>query len=206
MERIATAISYTFHPLWMPLITLAVVYYIDPFLGLHPKVFRLLLLILLINLIAPGLSILIMRSRNLVSNLDITNRTERFLPFVLFLFYYGLSYFWLRRHGDALFMPAIVYGVFSALLVSLAVATVVTVQTKISMHMLAIGSVCGVIAAVNKIHLLGHGDLLGFSVLIAGAVGWARITLGVHTHAQVYLGFVTGFLIHFFCLTAGWYL
>ncbi len=187
----------------MPLITLAVVYYIDPFLGLHPKVFRLLLLVLLINLIAPGLSILLMRSRKMVSNLDITQRSERFLPFALFLFYYGLSYYWLRVNGGDLLIPVIVYGVFSALLVSLVLSTLITLRTKISMHLLAMGSVCGVIAAVNRIHLLGAGDLLGVGLIVAGAVGWARITLGVHTPRQVYLGFCLGFTVHFGFLSWG---
>lgn len=206
MERLATVVSYTFHPLWMPLITLTAIYNLDPFLGLHPKVFRLLLLILLINLVAPGLSIIIMRSRNMVSNLDITNRSERFLPFALFLFYYGLSYYWLRRHGAELYIPVLVYGIFTALLLSLFVALVITTKTKISMHLLAMGSVCGVIAAVNRLHVLGAGDILGAAVLVAGIVGWARVRLGVHTHAQVYLGFSVGFIIHFVALSLGYYL
>jgi hypothetical protein len=190
----------------MPLITLAAVYYIDPFLGLHPKVFRLLLLILLINLVAPGVSILIMRSRNVVSNLDITNRSERFLPFALFLFYYGLSYYWLRMHGAELYMPVLVYAIFSALLLSLALSLIITTRTKISMHLLAMGGVCGVIAAVNRLHLLGAGDIIAVAVLVSGLVGWARLRLGVHTHAQVYMGFSLGFIVHFVVLSLGLYI
>jgi len=205
-ERAANLVSYIFHPLWMPLLTLSVIYFADPFLGLHPKVFRLLLMIFLVNLIAPGLSILLMRYRNIVSNLDITRRKERFLPFMLFLFYYGISYFWLRYHAQDLYIPTIVLSVMSALLVSLLLSTVITFATKISMHLLAMGGICGVLAAVNKIHLLGIIEFVALGILLAGLVGWARITLRVHTHAQVYMGFSLGFLMHFAFINLGVYL
>lgn len=204
--RAASIVSYIFHPLWMPLLTLSVVYFADPFLGLHPKVFRLLLMIFLVNLIAPGLSILLMRHRNIVSNLDITQRKERFLPFVLFLFYYGISYFWLRYHAQELFIPVLVLSVLSALLVSLILSTLITFATKISIHLLAMGGICGVLAAVNRIHLLGIIEFVGVAVLLAGLVGWARITLKVHTPLQVYMGFTLGFLVHFLFINHGLYL
>lgn len=200
MERAAVVVSYVFHPLWMPLITLAGVYFLDPFLGLHPTVFRLLLLVLTVNLLAPGISILMMRYRNIISNLDITRRQERFLPFALFLFYYGLSYFWLRSNASELYIPVVVFSIFTAMLASLSLAMLITLKTKISMHLLAVGGVCGVVAAVNRLHLLGAGDVLGACVIAAGLVGWARITLGVHTHGQVYGGFLLGFAVHYLFL------
>ncbi len=206
MERLANVISYIFHPMWMPLITLTGVYYLDPFLGLHPVVFRLLLLILLINLIAPGVSILIMRYRNVISNLDITRKRERYLPFMMFIFYYGVSYFWLRVHGHDLHLPVAVFSVFSALLVALVLATLITLKTKISMHLLAMGSLCGVIAALNQMHVLQVGDLVSAGVIVSGMVGWARITLGVHTHQQVYFGFLLGFFVNFIFVANGLYL
>lgn len=206
MERAAVVVSYVFHPLWMPLITLAGVYFLDPFLGLHPTVFRLLLLVLTVNLLAPGFSILMMRYRNIISNLDITRRRERFLPFALFLFYYGLSYFWLRSNASELYIPVVVFSIITAMLASLSLAMLITLRTKISMHMLAIGGVCGVVAAINRLHLLGAGDVLGACVIAAGLVGWARITLGVHTPGQVYSGFLLGFAVHYGFLQLGVFL
>jgi membrane-associated phospholipid phosphatase len=74
------------------------------------------------------------------------------------------------------------------------------------MHLLAMGGICGVLAAVNKVHLLGIIEFVALAVLIAGLVGWARITLKVHTHAQVYMGFTLGFLLHFVFVNLGLYL
>lgn len=206
MERLATVISYLFHPLWMPLMTFTAVYFADPFLGLHPKVFRLLLLILLVNLLAPGLSILLLRRQRVVSDLDISKRSERFVPFVLFVFYYGLSYVWLRMNMQELYMPVIVFSVFTGLLVSLLVAIVVTTKTKISMHTMAIGAFCGVAAAINQMHVLGLGFFVALLLFIAAAVAWARITLRMHTQGQVYAGFLLGFFIQYLTLIYGLYL
>ncbi|MCH2198427.1 MAG: hypothetical protein MK081_06565 [Flavobacteriales bacterium] len=193
--KTANIISYVLHPLWMPLFTLVLAYFLDPFIGLHPEMFKFLLLIVLINTIAPGLSILVMKRKGIISDLDIRNRRERLAPFLLFLFYYVLSYILLRFNTDI--VPIDIFIIFFSLLISLVSGLLINSQTKISMHLMAIGGLCGVLAGLNELHLLGIGWVVAALLMGAGVLGWARIRMGVHTHQQVYLGFSVGFLIHF---------
>lgn len=195
MTRAATVVSYVLHPLWMPLMTLSLAYWMDPFLGLHPPVFRFLLFILVVNTVAPGLSVLFMIRRGVITDLEIRRKRERFVPFVLFLFYYGLSYILIRIRVE--YVPIDVLTVFFALLVSLIVGMLFTLRTKISMHLMAIGGLCGTLSALNQMHLLSRGYIIAAVLIGAGILGWARIRMGVHSHQQVYLGFSVGFLVHY---------
>ncbi len=204
MLRTATVVSYILHPLWMPLATLGILYAIDPFLNLHPPVFRFLMFILAVNTIAPGISILFMYKRGVITDLEIRRKRERYIPFLLFLFYYGLSYGLIRIRVE--YVPADLLVVFFSLLVSLVIGMVVTARTKISMHLMALGGLCGVLAAFNQLHLLGRDYVVALAVIAAGLLGWARIRMGVHSHAQVYMGFAVGFLVHYLMLMAGIYL
>jgi hypothetical protein len=204
MTRAATVVSYVLHPLWMPLFTLSLVYWIDPFLGLHPPVFRFLLFILVVNTVAPGLSVLFMVRRGVITDLEIRRKRERFIPFLLFLFYYGLSYALIRLRVE--YVPTDVLVVFFALIVSLVVGMLFTLRTKISMHLMAIGGLCGSLAAFNEMHLLGRDYIIALVLIGAGLLGWARIRMGVHSHRQVYLGFLVGFLVHYGFLTFRLYL
>lgn len=202
--RLAKVISYLLHPLWMPLFTLVLAYLLDPFLSLRAPVFNFLLIVLFVNTIAPGISILVMQRRGLISDLEIRNKQERFVPFILFLFYYALSYALIRFRGN--FIPQDVMVIFSSLLVSLSLGLILTLKTKVSMHLMAIGGLCGVLAGLNRIHLLGIGEVVTIVFLLAGALGWARIRMRVHTHTQVYLGFLIGFFIHYLMLVFRIYL
>lgn len=204
MEKLAKVVSAVLHPLWMPLFTLVLAYLLDPFLGVYPALFRFLVFIVLVNTIAPGISILLMKRRGIISDLEISNRRERLLPFVLFLFYYALSYLLIRMRNTA--VPDEVLIIFFAVLVSLVLGMVVNRFTKISIHLMAMGGLVGVLAALNELHLLGLGGVVALFLMGAGLLGWSRISQGYHTHAQVYSGFLVGFGVHYLLLMTQLYL
>jgi membrane-associated phospholipid phosphatase len=201
MLQSAKIISFLLHPLWMPLITLIIAFGLDPFLGIHPKAFLFLLSIVLVNILVPGITILFMVKRKMISNLEISERTERWIPFLLVFGYYLLTYVLLRTRADH--FPIVVNSFFFGLLLSLGLAVIINNFTKISIHMLAFGGMLGSIAALNVVHYLNQGFVIAILLLLGAAVAWARLTLGVHTQRQVYFGFSLGFLIHFYVISYG---
>jgi membrane-associated phospholipid phosphatase len=61
--------------------------------------------------------------------------------------------------------------------------------------MVGVGGITGAILAISY-RLQSDIQLSFFSILlIAGFVGYARLKLNAHTPAQVYTGFLVGFLI-----------
>lgn len=204
MNSLARVISFVLHPLWMPLFTLLILYSIDPFLGISSGQFRFLLVMLLICIIAPGVSILVMVKRKIVSDIEVSKKNERYLPFFLVLFYYILTYVFLR--WNHLHFPNAIYALLFSLIVSLVLAMLINLRTKISIHLMAMGGVAGALLAFNQLHLLGIGLMLALWLILSALLAWSRIYQGLHTTAQVYLGFLTGFLIHFVIISYQFFL
>jgi membrane-associated phospholipid phosphatase len=201
MDRLAKVVSYILHPLWMPLITLVWVLREDPFLFVQGDVFIFLFIILLINSLAPGLSIFIMYKRGMISSLEVEKRKERFVPFLLVMLYYSLSYMVLRTKQTPI--PNEIYSLLFALIVSLAISMLISFKYKISMHTMAQGALFGVFFALGVKHALQFHLLLMCIALMGALVAWARLRMKVHTPSQVLTGWLLGVSIHFFIVVLG---
>lgn len=81
--------------------------------------------------------------------------------------------------------PRAIVGLVLAQAVGLAIATLVSLVWKVSIH---VAVACGSAAVL----VLAFGPWLAWSVLLALAVGWSRLVLGAHTVAQVAGGAVLG--------------
>ncbi|MBL7943419.1 MAG: hypothetical protein JNM00_11660, partial [Flavobacteriales bacterium] len=88
--QFARLLSFVFHPLWMPLVTYYSVYLLDDSVLLTPHGHYLILLLLCLSIIAPAMSIMIMIRHGLLSNLELSERKERTVPYLIVLFYYAL--------------------------------------------------------------------------------------------------------------------
>lgn len=191
MHRLALLVSYVFHPLWMPLMVFLVLWFVDPWLQLPPSIMVYVTSILLINAVAPALSIYVLHRRGAVSDLEVSHRSERRVPFLVVMFYQILGYYALTRPG--VFLPTELLSLVLAMLIALGVAMVMTRWVKISMHLLAQGGALGALWSFNLLHRLGWEELLPLGFLLAGLVGWSRMRLGVHTPGELALGFLVGF-------------
>jgi membrane-associated phospholipid phosphatase len=193
MRVLAQTVSGVLHPLCMPLLTLGLLVLTDGYLVHRIGLFAYLFVLLLINTVAPAISLWLLKRRGVISDLDIRNRSERPWPFLLVLAYYLMAYA-LVVQSTAVAVPVFYQQVLLSLVVAIASAWVVTWKAKISMHMLAQG---GILAVYLHVAMMDHSwDLNWVSVLLlsAGLVGWSRLRLGAHTPAEVYSGFALGLL------------
>ena len=193
MRVLAQTVSGILHPLCMPLLTLGLLVLTDGYLVHRLGLFAYLFVLLLINTMAPAISLWLLKRRGVISDLDIRNRSERPWPFLLVLAYYLMAYV-LVVQSTAVAVPVFYQQVLLSLVVAIASAWVVTWKAKISMHMLAQG---GILAVYLHVAMMDHTwDLNWVSVLLlsAGLVGWSRLRLGAHTPAEVYSGYALGFL------------
>lgn len=195
-------ISGVFHPLVMPLATLVLVFALDPYLQALPEVFMYMGVVVLVNTLAPAVSIWVLHRRGYLSDLDIRNRKERALPFIIVLAYFIMTYALLVL-SPALYIPLVYLDMWMGLMASIGIALLITRWFKISMHMLAQGGVLGTVMAVQAIQLVPAWTLNAVLVFIAGWVGFARINMGVHRHIEVYTGYLLGFTVCFCAVVLG---
>jgi hypothetical protein len=196
-------ISGILHPLLMPLVTLVLVFGMDPYLQSLPEVFVYMGVVVLVNTLAPAVSIFVLYRRGLLSDLDIRNRKERSLPFFLVLAYFIMTYVLLVT-SPSIFIPLIYLDMWMGLMVSIGLALAVTRRFKISMHMLGQGGTLGTIMGVQAVNGAPMWELNAVLIFLAGWVGFARIKMGVHRHIEVYTGYLLGFIICFASVWGGW--
>jgi membrane-associated phospholipid phosphatase len=78
--------------------------------------------------------------------------------------------------------------------INLAIALVVSIWWKISLHMIGIGGLVGLFFALSTRIYFEITTYLIAAVAIAGIVAWARLRLNTHNPPQVYVGFILGWI------------
>ena len=198
----ARFVSTVFHPFVMPTVTLVLLFLSDGYLHSMPHVFVYMLVVVLVNTVAPALSLYLLYRRGHLSDLEIRSRGERTLPFVIVLAYFALTYILLIT-SPALYVPFVYLDMWMGLMASLAIALVITRWFKISMHMLGQGGALGSIMGLQALQLIPNWELNAILLLIAGIVGFARIELAVHRHVEVYCGYLLGFMVCYLSVVLG---
>jgi membrane-associated phospholipid phosphatase len=187
----ATWVSGILHPLVMPLATLGLLLATDGVLEVRLGLFSYLFVLLFINTLAPAVSLAMLKRRGVISDVDIRNRAERPLPFLIVLAYYLMAYAVVAM-GESVVVPLFYRQVLLALVVAIATAWVLTLRFKVSMHMMAQGGIMGVFLRVTWLQPVVDLTWASVLVLSAGLVGWSRLQLGAHTPREVYAGYAVG--------------
>ena len=202
MRALAVLVSYVFHPLWTPLIVLGLLWSVDPWLRMQPAVMTYVASVMLINAVAPAVSLYVLHRRSVLGDLEVSDRSERTLPVLIVLFYQALGWFALTRPG--VYLPPELLGLVVAMVAALALALIVNRRIKLSMHLMANGGGFGAMWAFNQLHGLGLEAWLPLGFLLAGIIGWSRMAMGVHTPRELALGFLVGFTMMRAVVESGW--
>ena len=161
---------------------------------LRPEsLFHLLIIIFFVTFIIPAISIGTLRLSNIITDLKLENRRQRFTPFLFVTCFYAVtSYmFYAKLNINSVFY--LILATTTGLLLAL---TIITFYWKISIHGAGIGGLIGFILAISIAHYIPHfAVILAISIIIAGLVVYARLSVNAHTPLQVYMGMVLGMLV-----------
>ena len=194
MRLFSKILSILFHPFLMQTygITIAL---ICTFLALYPLRVKLLIwgATFLSTAVLPGLFIYLLIRNGVASDLELTKRKERVLPYVIFFTSVLLCLYFLYRMMMPFWLIALLRGVCIALFIALCI----NFFWKISAHMIGIGGLLGGLMGIAHVHLINPYSAFMAVWLIACLVGMSRIFLKRHTPMQVYAGFSLGFMCTF---------
>lgn len=194
MRLFSNIISGMFHPLLM--ITYGVVMALTfTYLAIYPPAIKLLLAggAFLSTAVVPGLFIYLMVRNGAAVDLELSDRRERVVPYLIFITSIIVCIFYMYKMMVPFWLLALLAGAGVALLFAL----LINFYWKISAHTLAIGGLLGGIMGVARIHLINPYGAFMAVILVAGLVGTSRIFLKRHTPMQVYAGFCLGFICTF---------
>jgi len=142
------------------------------------KTITVLLLLIFFQMFIPTIFLIGLYKMKMISDIDIINRKERVLPFLLVTFCFSIAVILSRQFGN-IFLFNFQLILFITMLVSFAI----TLFWKISLHM--------GLSTVTFIFLLAFSGVrfLPFIIMIP-LIYWARLYLKRHTHAQLIAGFL----------------
>jgi hypothetical protein len=194
-KKIATIISYVFHPLFIPTYVYLLLFSQSNFFTLSLTDYGqkvVLLLIFITTSLAPlAILLLLFKIKAIKEKLIMEKRQERILPLIICTVFYYANYYIL---ANAQLHP--IFQVLNIVLsLNIVVALIISFFIKISLHSIAWGAFIGVFLAISVLFQTPYFvGILGL-VFIAGLVGSARLILKSHQTKEIYLGYLTGFVI-----------
>jgi hypothetical protein len=189
--KAAKIISVVFHPLFVPLYGLLVIFMAPTLFWYLPFNLKkiLFLIVLANNVIIPVSLMPFLKYRNIINSWVLETRGERVVPLLAVSLLYFVTSFIMFRLQIPLFLKAYLYSVS---FLSLAVL-VINLWWKISLHSVGAGLLTGTVIFLSLKMSASLTWFLVPSIIITGLVLSSRLKLEAHNPLQVYLGFITGF-------------
>lgn len=103
---------------------------------------------------------------------------------------YIFSFYFLNRLPIVAEIPNFMLGAS----ITIAIALIVSIWWKISIHMVGVGGIAGLFFALSLRFYVDVTWLIIAAVIIAGWVACARLALNAHKPSQVYIGFFIGWI------------
>jgi hypothetical protein len=199
-RSVANLISILFHPFLLATYLFLTFVIIDPMLALPPGYTKLaqwlvVLIVWLTTFAIPALSMAMLKYTGTIKSLQLKSRKERIIPFFYITLFYGFTAYYF---SEQMLVTSLTSGVFILITIMIAVAAVITLFWKISVHSLGMGGSVGILLTIvyftpeTRIKYI----LLG-AIIVSGMVMSARLNLNAHTPSQVYFGFLLGLLVSF---------
>jgi hypothetical protein len=189
-DNLAKSVSIIFHPLFMPLYGMLIIFSAPTLFGYLPfDVKRLLFLIVLINnVLLPFMLLPFFRHRNIISSWTIEERRERILPLVLTTILYASTSYIIYRFP----VPPFLKAFFLSTLILSAVLTVINFWWKVSIHSAGAGALIALVLILSHRMYTPLLPYLIVAVLVAGLVMSSRLKLNSHDYMQVWISLLTG--------------
>jgi len=192
-ERFAKIISLVFHPILIPTYLIAVLMSLDVFFALMIPTeakWQIVLLILITSAIFPSITLYGMYRFKLISSLGMDRKEERLYPYTATTIFFFLSTYMIWQINIS---PVYYYCMLGASILAL-LTLLINIFWKISAHTVSIGGVLGILIALQTVLLIEILWLIAIIIFLGGLLGFARLRAGTHTQAQIYAGYVVGFL------------
>ena len=193
LNSLAKIFSVVFHPLLMLVYGMAIIFSAPTLFGYLPvQIKKLMFLIVLVNNVFLPVSLLpFFMHRGIISSWTVNERKERTIPLILTTLLYGVTSYIIFRYQIPLFLKSYI---FSAFFLSL-IVTLINLWWKISLHSVGAGALLGIVLILS---LRTHTSLVEYLILViitGGLVLSSRLKLNYHNPQQVWLGYLTGFLV-----------
>ena len=181
--------SMIFTPFYLPIVGL-IALFIFSYMSLLPMMYKLVMLamVYLLTVVAPSLLIHLYRLCQGWTSHELGRKERRLVPYIISIVCYFACFFWMEYRNT----PRVISIIVVVALTIQMVCALINIWWKISTHTAAIGGVAGGLVSYSIAFSFNPLWWLCFVLILAGAVGTARMILRLHSLSQVVTGFLVG--------------
>lgn len=187
----ARVLSMLFHPFYLPIMGLIVLFTFS-YMNIFPWAYKLqvLIMVYLFTILLPSVLIHLYRRYQGWTLIELGQRERRMVPYVLSIACYFTCIYVMQRLHIPHFIGSIVIAALSVQIT----CALLNVWWKISTHTAAIGGVGGALFAFAEYFYFNPVWWMCLVFIVAGILGTCRMVLRQHSLSQVIGGFWVGFL------------
>jgi hypothetical protein len=193
-NKFAKIISYLFHPIFLPVYCLLLLFSIRSSANFDFMLKAQLLLLAFVavtTIMFPLLMIFLMKWQGFIKNYEMDSRQDRLLPYLITAIFYFLVFNMFRQmHLHSIYISYMLGA--STILVLI---VLINIRWKISTHMAGIGGVFGMVLGISVALSYDLQFMLIVVIALAGIVGLARLKLDAHKPIEIYTGFLLGAVV-----------
>ncbi|MDO6517433.1 hypothetical protein [Zobellia uliginosa] len=191
MKVLLKAISYIFHPLFIPVAGTVAYFLITPKYTPLSVQGAFFFPIFVLTVIIPIITYFILRNLGLASSVFMSDLKERKYPMYVHIILLLFVIYKIIPHSNIVELYFYFVGLVIAALTAL---TLLFFKTKISMHLMGMGSLVMFLTSLS-IHFEVNITLaISIATLLTGVVATSRLYLNAHTPIELVLGFFIGLL------------
>ena len=185
----ARLMSMIFTPFYLPIVGL-IALFIFSYMSLLPMMYKLVMLamVYLLTVVAPSLLIHLYRLCQGWTSHELGRKERRLVPYIISIVCYFACFFWMEYRNT----PRVISIIVVVALTIQMICALINIWWKISTHTAAIGGVAGGLVSYSIAFSFNPLWWLCFVLILAGAVGTARMILRQHSLSQVVTGFLVG--------------
>ena len=192
----AKILTYVFQPLLMPTFAFyTLLFHLGSASNLTETGRWIILgLIFVTTCVIPVVTVLMFKFTNVIKDLHMHERKDRYLPFVFITFYYVVVFFLIGRQD---WMNDLMKTTFLAITIVVIMTNGITFKWKISAHAAGVAGWLGFILAFTQMFPSTNSLYIPMliAVIINGLVYWARLYLNAHKPAEIWAGVLLGFCV-----------
>lgn len=193
-SKTALFLSVLFHPVFVNAFTLWLLFNLFPTLhyGVHPVVQWYYMGFVFISTgIIPLIWVVITGFILKKTSLMLEEKEDRNLPYILTSSFYLFDFYLSKKIGA----PVLVSSYLLACSSILVAVLIINIFTKISIHAASMGALVALITLSVDAASFDIRTLVATAIFLSGMVMSARLFLEAHQPAQIYSGFLCGFVL-----------
>ncbi len=198
IDHLSKILSLIFHPVFMPVYGLLVIFYSPTFMVHLPAgMKRIMFFLAAINMTVVPLAMMpLMKFRNIIKSYHMDTRGERIIPLALGSMMYVVTTIIFYSYQ----IPVIIKSFMMAAALTSVILLVINFFWKISIHAAGMGALLATAVMLSLRMRTNLFVILIPLLILSGLVMSARLYMSSHRPAQVYAGFLLAFFTVFFVM------